>query len=181
MAAYSRTQRLVVLSCLLLTASLLAAAHYNYAMQPFTPAEFDISDLQWYKGNPDGYLFATIGPMLSMVVLAPMIPFVRRKYIGTPRLAAAGAVLFVITIVVLLHADMLYQRSMAASKIITTPVLLLLTHVSLIIILSFFIVPNVIGYNYPLHWLGIEPNDILGSCEILYLVIAYITLWVVGR
>ena len=208
-----RVRLLVIVSAVILFVSLALSWMICFADQPFVLIEFDLSDLQWYKGNPRGYLYATIGPMVAMVVMTPLVAFLYTKYrAAAPNTAFAGSAMFVVTIVtfvvnailstlssddwlmhgvlarssfsfliitnvIFLHAAHIAEKKGHLDKGLTTPVLLMLTHVSLFIILSIFIGPHLVGYNYPLMWIGLEPSHILGSCEVIYLILGYITLY----
>ena len=196
----------------MLVVSLLASAFIYYSVQEFSLQEFDISDLQWYKGNPDGFLLATIGPMIAMLLVLPNTRYFLRRYERPARrtamtgsilleitvmvfvanailsafesddwmlhgiLARTSFALFILSNVVLLHAARAHDREESTTGAHITKTLLVLTHISLVIIMVIFIGPHLVDYNYPQEWVGLNPYTILGSCEILYLMLGYTTL-----
>ena len=216
MLVSTKWARILVIASGMVLALSLAISAYSYFSLPlhhFSLRDFDISDLQWYKGNPNGYLFATIGPMVAMLLVLPLTRYFKRRFETPARrtalvgsalleltvmvfvanavlsalasddwfvhgvLARTSFALFILSNVVLLHAAMAHEKQETGGKGRTTSTLLLLTHASLFIILVVFIGPFVIGINYPKQWVGLEPTAILGSCEVLYLVLGYTTLY----
>ena len=210
-------RRLVTASAVVLFLSLGVSAGIYYTVHDFSLRHFNLSDLQWYKGNPDGYLVATIGPMIAMLLILPLTRYFHHRFKHSARrtallggvlleltvfvfvanallsamatddwflhgiLAKVSFALFILSNLVLLHAALIQEKRDDPERGRVTPSLLLLTHVSLFIILVVFIGPYVVGYNYPNEWVALEPNDILGTCEVLYLILGYVTLFQLTR
>ena len=68
------------LSPAVLVISLTLSATVYYLQAPFIPSDLAVSTLQSPERNPAGYLIASAGPLVSALLLLPLVPFFLEKW-----------------------------------------------------------------------------------------------------